>query len=158
MMNIKIQVILFHTHTKNSKLSIVFSQKIYIYFKVQHKTDDRKNFSRRPTFVCHSCRQCLEDTASVLQGKLQAHQIPDNRHQLLCLRTSTKLLEAEPFYQVMENSTELWQLMYGFLNYQKMLKLIITIMFQALRDYIYTYICMFYYLLFEDQETEAQRE
>ena len=50
----------------------------------------------------------------------------------------------------MENSTELWHLMYSFLNYQKMLKLIITLMFQALQDYIDTYICMFYYLLFED--------
>ena len=122
-------------------LYIVFSQKIFIFW-VQHKTEDRKSSSRRLTFVCHSCTQCLEDIASVLQGKLQAYQIPDNRHQLLCLGTSTKFLETETFYKVMENSTELWHLIYGFLNYQKMFKLIITITFQALLDYISIYICL----------------
>ena len=33
-----------------------------------------------------------------------------------------------------------------------MFKLIITLMFQALEDYIHTYICMFYYLLCEDRK------
>ena len=49
----------------------------------------------------------------------------------------------------MENSTELWHLIYSFLNYQKMLKLIITIMFQALQDFIYIHIfaCFIIYFL-----------
>lgn len=42
------------------------------------------------TSLCCGCRQCLEDTVSVLLENMLAHQTPDNTRWLLFLETRKK--------------------------------------------------------------------